>query len=91
MVLGHEGSGLTNKVMTPFMPLMQSAAMGALPIVRAATDPEARSGQFYGPRWMVRGYPVLETPSRRARRPVGTGSREGTDRPAGGRRVLVRL
>ena len=24
-------------------------------------------GQFYGPRWLVRGRPTLETPSRRAR------------------------
>ncbi len=66
--LGHEGSGITNKLFKPFTPLMQPAWLGALPIVRAATDPDAQSGQFYGPRLMVRGYPVVETPSRRARR-----------------------
>ncbi|MDQ3145618.1 MAG: oxidoreductase [Actinomycetota bacterium] len=66
--LGHEGGGLTNKLFAPFMPLMQPAWLGALPIVRAATDPAARSGQFYGPRYLAGGHPVLERPSRRARR-----------------------
>ncbi|WP_297084033.1 oxidoreductase [uncultured Demequina sp.] len=31
---------------------------GALPQLRAATDPCARGGQFYGPRWMNVGNPV---------------------------------
>lgn len=31
---------------------------GALPLLRAATDPEARNGQVYGPRWSFRGAPV---------------------------------
>jgi hypothetical protein len=67
--LGHEGGGITNKlIVTPFMPLMQSTRMGALPILRAATDPAARSGQLYGPRLMFRGHPVVETPSGPARR-----------------------
>ena len=35
-----------------------SALDGALPGLRAATDPEARNGQVYGPRWNVRGAPV---------------------------------
>lgn len=65
--LGHEGGGITNKLFRPLMPLTQPAWLGALPIVRAATDPAAKSGQFYGPRLIVRGYPVVETPSRRAR------------------------
>jgi NAD(P)-dependent dehydrogenase (short-subunit alcohol dehydrogenase family) len=65
--LGHEGGGITNKLMKPAMATMQSAAAGALPLVRAATDPAARSGEFYGPRWMMRGAPRVETPSRRAR------------------------
>ncbi|MEJ7584056.1 MAG: oxidoreductase [Acidimicrobiales bacterium] len=67
--LGHGGGGITNKLFTPLMPLMQPAWLGALPIVRAATDPKARGVQLYGPRLVVRGYPVVETPSRRARRP----------------------
>ncbi|CAL9342995.1 SDR family NAD(P)-dependent oxidoreductase [Streptomyces sp. enrichment culture] len=39
--------------------LTQNAAMGALPTVRAATDPEVRGGQYYGPggRLELRGRP----------------------------------
>jgi NAD(P)-dependent dehydrogenase (short-subunit alcohol dehydrogenase family) len=66
--LGTEGSGLTNKVMAPAMMLGQSADAGAQPMLRAATDPTARGGEFYGPRWLMRGRAVKETPSRRARR-----------------------
>jgi NAD(P)-dependent dehydrogenase (short-subunit alcohol dehydrogenase family) len=38
----------------------QSAAMGALPILRAATDPAAAGGEYYGPAGLAqaRGYPV---------------------------------
>jgi NAD(P)-dependent dehydrogenase (short-subunit alcohol dehydrogenase family) len=45
-----------------FSPLFtQSAAMGALPMLRAATDPGAAGGQYYGPGGFreLRGYPVL--------------------------------
>ncbi|MFD4356008.1 SDR family NAD(P)-dependent oxidoreductase [Nocardia sp. NPDC058518] len=43
----------------------QNAAMGALPTVRAATDPAVAGGQYYGPgdRWELRGYPKLVTSS----------------------------
>jgi NAD(P)-dependent dehydrogenase (short-subunit alcohol dehydrogenase family) len=39
------------RVLTPVViPLItQSAAMGALPTLRAATDPDVRGGQYYGP------------------------------------------
>jgi NAD(P)-dependent dehydrogenase (short-subunit alcohol dehydrogenase family) len=39
--------------------LFQSAAMGALPALRAATDPQVRGGEYYGPRGLAeqRGYP----------------------------------
>lgn len=39
--------------------ISQSAAMGALPTLRAATDPEAKGGDYYGPEllWGLRGYP----------------------------------
>lgn len=50
----------------PFMtPFEQNAAMGALPIIRAATDPGATGGQYYSPRALgrTRGYPETETPS----------------------------
>jgi NAD(P)-dependent dehydrogenase (short-subunit alcohol dehydrogenase family) len=47
----------------------QSAASGALPTVRAATDPEARGANYYGPSGLgeLRGSPVLVRSSRRAR------------------------
>ncbi|MGV9797355.1 SDR family NAD(P)-dependent oxidoreductase [Mycobacterium sp. NPDC003449] len=40
-------------------PMMQSAAMGALPTLRAATDPNVCGGDYYGPGGLgeVRGYP----------------------------------
>jgi NAD(P)-dependent dehydrogenase (short-subunit alcohol dehydrogenase family) len=40
----------------------QNAADGARPILRAATDPAAHGGEFYGPRRQTRGYPVPVTP-----------------------------
>jgi len=46
--------------------LTQNAAMGALPTVRAATDPEVCGGQYYGPagRLEIRGHPTLVRSSR---------------------------
>ncbi|RMF15809.1 MAG: SDR family NAD(P)-dependent oxidoreductase [Candidatus Dadabacteria bacterium] len=48
--------------------LVQDAEAGALPQLRAATDPAARGGSYYGPdgRGEMAGYPVLVKPSRRA-------------------------
>jgi hypothetical protein len=48
--------------------VVQSAEMGALPVLRAATDPGARGGAFYGPGRILglTGYPVLVRPSDRA-------------------------
>ncbi|GGK99893.1 SDR family NAD(P)-dependent oxidoreductase [Nocardia jinanensis] len=45
--------------------LTQSADMGALPTLRAATDPAVVGGQYYGPgnRGEIRGYPKLVTSS----------------------------
>ena len=45
--------------------LTQKAEMGALPTVRAATDPSVLGGQYYGPgnRGEVRGYPKVVTSS----------------------------
>jgi NAD(P)-dependent dehydrogenase (short-subunit alcohol dehydrogenase family) len=50
-------------------PLGQSAAMGALATLRAATDPAARGAEYYGPagRGELRGYPRLVTSTERAR------------------------
>jgi NAD(P)-dependent dehydrogenase (short-subunit alcohol dehydrogenase family) len=43
--------------------IAQSAAMGALPTIRAATDPDVTGGQYYGPGGFMqqRGYPVIVT------------------------------
>jgi NAD(P)-dependent dehydrogenase (short-subunit alcohol dehydrogenase family) len=49
--------------------LVHSVEQGALPMLRAATDPAARAGQYYGPggRRGYTGYPVLEESSPRSR------------------------
>ena len=46
-----------------FALMMQSAAMGALPTIRAAVDPQAEGGDYYGPDGAKeqRGYPVKVT------------------------------
>ncbi len=36
-----------------------SGSAGALPTLRAATDPSARGGQVYGPRFVMRGAPAV--------------------------------
>lgn len=47
---------------------LQSTAMGALPSLRAATDPELRGGEYLGPPGRgIRGYPVVAEPSAAAR------------------------
>jgi NAD(P)-dependent dehydrogenase (short-subunit alcohol dehydrogenase family) len=57
------------KVMQLFSPLAQSSAMGALPTLRAATDPEAKGGEYYGPRGPAEfmGYPTKVGSSSRSR------------------------
>jgi len=47
----------------------QTPAMGALPALRAATDPGVLGGQYYGPGRLfgARGYPKLAQPSRQSR------------------------
>ena len=49
---------LVIRLISPF--LMQNAAMGALPTLRAATDPAAAGGTYYGPagRREFKGHPV---------------------------------
>ncbi|MDZ7740119.1 MAG: oxidoreductase [Bacteroidales bacterium] len=49
------------KLFSPLVSLVaQSAAMGALPQIRAAVDPDARGGEYYGPGGFggMKGYPV---------------------------------
>lgn len=55
----NAGAGIRGslwKVMAPYVAMSQ--AQGALPELRAATDPDAQNGEFYGPRWNLRGAPV---------------------------------
>ena len=49
--------------------LLNTAEMGALPTLRAATDPAVQGGQYYGPDGFreLRGYPVLATSSEQSR------------------------
>jgi NAD(P)-dependent dehydrogenase (short-subunit alcohol dehydrogenase family) len=49
--------------------ISQAPAMGALPILRAATDPGVLGGQYYGPGGLfgARGYPELAESSRQSR------------------------
>lgn len=41
----------------------QGKDRGAWPIVRAAIDPLAEGGQYYGPRFMTKGSPVAQVPT----------------------------
>ena len=49
--------------------ISQKPAMGALPVLRAATDPGVLGGQYYGPGGLfgARGYPKLAASSRQSR------------------------
>jgi protochlorophyllide reductase len=66
--LGTDGTGVMNRLLraTPSW-LLQGAAAGARPMLRAVTDPTVLGGQYYGPRFRFYGAPVLETPSKAAR------------------------
>ena len=48
--------------------IAQDAAMGALPTLRAATDPAVQGGQYYGPDGFgeMRGYPKIVASSRKS-------------------------
>lgn len=52
-----------------FGKVLNTAEMGALPTLRAATDPAVQGGQYWGPDGFreMRGYPVLATSSKQAR------------------------
>lgn len=57
------------RLLAPFITwLAQNAAMGALPTLRAATDPAATGGQYYGPDGFMetRGHPVVVESSDRS-------------------------
>jgi NAD(P)-dependent dehydrogenase (short-subunit alcohol dehydrogenase family) len=72
-LLAHPGLALTNLQVTTaadggmdggseFMNQAQTAEDGATGIIRAAMDPEAKSGDFYGPAAGWKGFPDLLTP-----------------------------
>ncbi|HEY6334068.1 MAG TPA: oxidoreductase [Blastocatellia bacterium] len=62
-----DGPSLTASFLTITNILMaQSAAMGALPTLYAATSPDATGGGFYGPSLEIWGYPIKATPSSQA-------------------------
>jgi NAD(P)-dependent dehydrogenase (short-subunit alcohol dehydrogenase family) len=73
--LGHENpGGVFNTVAHHSRPViervfLQSAAMGALPTLRAATDPDAEGGDYFGPDGFMeqRGHPKRVGCSTRAR------------------------
>jgi NAD(P)-dependent dehydrogenase (short-subunit alcohol dehydrogenase family) len=67
--LGNKGGHWTNRLVPVWNQFFQSAAHGALPFVRAATDPAAQAGEYYGPQFQVWGPPVRERPSRQSRDP----------------------
>ena len=71
-------SGLEQFLLSPAMRIInfwavQNVRMGALPALRAATDPSARGGEYYGPRRyglrrrFYTGYPAVVDPSARSR------------------------
>jgi NAD(P)-dependent dehydrogenase (short-subunit alcohol dehydrogenase family) len=59
---------LPNAIQLVFRPLEQSTEMGALPTLRAAADPNASGGDYYGPGGFaeLRGYPQLVASSARS-------------------------
>ena len=67
--LGHHGRSWTNRLVPLWTPFLQPASLGALGFVRAATDPAARGGDYYGPVFQAWGPHVRERPSRQARDP----------------------
>src|SRR6266704_4535170 len=63
------GRNLPSIVAFSYALVSQQAAMGALPTLRAATDPGVLGGQYYGPGGFLgaRGYPKLAHSSRQSR------------------------
>ncbi|APE16908.1 SDR family NAD(P)-dependent oxidoreductase [Mycolicibacterium pallens] len=62
------GRNLPRVVEWGFGLTVQDAEMGALPTLRAATDPTVRGGQYYGPGGFLqmRGYPKLVSSNKRS-------------------------
>ncbi|MBX7190740.1 MAG: SDR family oxidoreductase [Sandaracinaceae bacterium] len=65
-----EGSRLKGAIMTVGNSLLaQGPAMGTLPTLRALCDPEAKNGEYYGPRGLFElvGYPVKVSSTKASR------------------------
>ena len=74
-IAAHPGWARTNltvfsRLIDGFAPLLaQRAVAGAAPTIRAATDPDAPAGSYYGPRWFeIRGPAVKVGSTRYSRR-----------------------
>jgi NAD(P)-dependent dehydrogenase (short-subunit alcohol dehydrogenase family) len=67
--LGRQGRSWTNKLVLLWTPFLQPASISALGFVRAATDPAAQGGEYYGPIFQAWGPPIRERPNRQARDP----------------------
>ncbi len=57
--LASRGQHLGERLLTP---MTHGKDRGAWPVLRAATDPDAKGGEFYGPSRSVTGRPVLTKP-----------------------------
>lgn len=64
--LGRNSPPLLAGVFKVLEPLLQDAAMGALPSLRAATDPDVIGGQYFGPDGFMEqgGHPVVVASNR---------------------------
>jgi len=65
----HAAPKWVMKTLRPlFLLMIQPAAMGALPELRAATDPKAKGGEYYGPdgKREMKGFPVIVQPNQSA-------------------------
>ncbi|MCE7743687.1 MAG: SDR family NAD(P)-dependent oxidoreductase [Candidatus Heimdallarchaeota archaeon] len=66
----HMYGGIVKFLRTPFGFLLQSAAKGALPTIRAAVDPKAKGGEYFGIKGLfgseLRGRPVIVKSSRKS-------------------------
>jgi NAD(P)-dependent dehydrogenase (short-subunit alcohol dehydrogenase family) len=68
-LFNHAAPKWIMKTLRPlFLLMIQPAAMGALPELRAATDPKAKGGEYYGPdgNREMKGFPVIVQPNKSA-------------------------
>lgn len=77
------GSRFVDSLQAPFT---QGKDRGAEPIVRAITDPDADGGDFFGPRYWVKGEPRLTRPApvttdERAAHAIWAGAERATQTP----------